>query len=209
MLSQEFSFLVSGVILGLVAGISPGPILTLVISETIKFNKKAGIKVACVPLLTDIPIVFISILILLNIGQYERILGIIAFLGALFLLYLAWESLKNNQFNLSINSSKTFSLRKGVIANFLSPHPYLFWITVGGPLIFKGYQSGIISPILFVTGFYITLVGSKIIVAILVEKSKTFLNNKYYNIVVKVLGIILIIFAIVFVVEGIKYLTVK
>ena len=140
---KEITFLISGISLGLVAGISPGPLLALVISETLKFNKKAGIRVACVPIITDFPIVFFSIYFLWKIGNYNQILGIISFIGAVFLVYLAWESLKNTNFQINQSRSgqnKPFSMQKGIIANFLSPHPYLFWITVGGPIIFKSYK---------------------------------------------------------------------
>lgn len=53
---EIFTFLISGIIFGLSAGISPGPLLALVISETLKFGRKEGIKVAIAPLITDIPI---------------------------------------------------------------------------------------------------------------------------------------------------------
>ena len=59
-----FSFLFSGVVFGLSAGLSPGPLLTLVISETLKHNAKEGIKVSIAPILTDLPIVMITILVL-------------------------------------------------------------------------------------------------------------------------------------------------
>ncbi len=46
-------YLITGITFGFVAGISPGPLLALVISETIKHNHKEGIKIALSPLLTD------------------------------------------------------------------------------------------------------------------------------------------------------------
>ena len=61
---EEFTFLLSGVIFGLTLGVSPGPLLTLVISETLKHNRKEGIKVAIALTITDLPIVLITLLIL-------------------------------------------------------------------------------------------------------------------------------------------------
>ena len=46
-----------GGFLGLTAGISPGPLLTIVISETLKHGRKEGFKVAVSPLFTDVLIV--------------------------------------------------------------------------------------------------------------------------------------------------------
>jgi threonine/homoserine/homoserine lactone efflux protein len=44
-----FEFLGTGTLLGLAAGFAPGPLLVLVISETLKHNIKEGIKVSLAP----------------------------------------------------------------------------------------------------------------------------------------------------------------
>ncbi|MBT4876955.1 MAG: LysE family translocator, partial [Desulfobacula sp.] len=43
-------YLTIGMVLGLSAGLAPGPLLTLVISETLLHDIRAGIKVAMAPL---------------------------------------------------------------------------------------------------------------------------------------------------------------
>ena len=201
----EITYFIYGITLGLVAGISPGPLITLAISETIKHNKKAGLKIACTPLITDIPIIILSLLFLVKIGEFRVILGIISFSGALFLLSLAWDSFKK-KYDSVTKTIQTNTMQKGIIANFLSPHPYLFWITVGGPILFKSYGFNLLTAILFIVGFYLMLTGSKVIIVLLVDKSKNFINNNWYEIVLKILGILLIIFAIMFIKDGITYL---
>jgi hypothetical protein len=51
-------FLTIGIILGLSAGFAPGPLLTLVISETLQHNINSGVKVALAPIITDLPTQF-------------------------------------------------------------------------------------------------------------------------------------------------------
>ena len=51
-----FSALTAGILLGLSAGFAPGPLLTLVIAQTLKHNVREGIKVALAPLISDFPI---------------------------------------------------------------------------------------------------------------------------------------------------------
>ncbi|WP_269851549.1 LysE family transporter [Methanosarcina horonobensis] len=80
-------------------------------------------------------------------------------------------------------------LKKGVIVNFSNPHPYVFWLSIGGPIIFKSLSIHILATVLFIAGFYLLLVGSKVIVALIVEKSKFFINSKYYFSIVQFLGI--------------------
>jgi threonine/homoserine/homoserine lactone efflux protein len=53
-------------------------------------------------------------------------------------------------------------LRRAVLVNALSPHPWLFWITVGGPLL---VADGFASGAAFLAGFYATLVGAKVAIA--------------------------------------------
>ena len=50
-------FLFAGLVLGLSGGLVPGPLLTLVASETLRHGAAAGIRVALAPLLTDAPII--------------------------------------------------------------------------------------------------------------------------------------------------------
>lgn len=47
-------FLSVGAVLGLSSGLSPGPLLALVISETLRHGVKAGVKVALAPIITDL-----------------------------------------------------------------------------------------------------------------------------------------------------------
>jgi uncharacterized membrane protein YdcZ (DUF606 family) len=58
--------------------------------------------------------------------------------------------------------------------------------------------------ILFILGFYMTLVGSKIAIATIVDKSRPLVKSKYYAYIIRVLGIVLIVFAIMFVVNSLE-----
>ncbi len=200
------SYLLSGMIFGLVAGISPGPLLALVITETIKHDAKTGVMVAMAPVITDVPIVLLSIYVLSRISGSNVVLGVISLAGCLFLSYLAYESITVKSIESGLEKGGVDSLRKGVITNFLSPHPYLFWITVGAPSVVKASRFGLASPVLFIAGFYLLLVGSKVVIALLVDKSKAIVSSRIYIYVVRVLGIALIVFAVLFLREGLDLL---
>jgi threonine/homoserine/homoserine lactone efflux protein len=195
------SYIILGVTLGLTAGLSPGPLLMLLISETIKQNRKAGILVACTPLITDLPIVFISIFVLQAISDYHFILGIISVLGALYLGYLAFENFRLKHFDPNIDELKSKSLRKGIITNLLNPNPYLFWMTIGAPTVLKGYRTNIFLSLCFVIGFYVFLVGSKIIIALLVDRSKALIKSSLYILLIRILGLLLLVFSLIFIKE--------
>ena len=201
-------FLVAGITLGFIAGISPGPLLVLVITETIKHNRKEGIKIALVPLMSDLPIVLFSVFVVYKLSNSDMLLGIISFLGAAFLLFLALENIRVKSIEVNLNSERNKTYKKGIIANFLSPHPYLFWMLVGAPISIKAYNQSYIAAVLFIAGFYIFIVGTKIGVAILSEKSKNILSSKYYVVIVKILGFILLLFSVILIRDGFKFLDV-
>jgi len=52
----------------------------------------------------------------------------------------------------------------------------------------NNYRNGI----LFLAGFYLMLVGSKVVIALLVNRSRSFLQGKPYLAVMRILGILLI-----------------
>ena len=79
-------------LLGLTAGISPGPLILLTVSETLRYGRNAGLKVALSPLITDIPIIIISLVIIKYLRGYEPVLGIISICGSVFILFLAYKT---------------------------------------------------------------------------------------------------------------------
>ncbi len=200
------TFLTTGIILGLSAGFAPGPILALVISETLNHDKRAGIKVALAPIITDLPIITLTLFILSKLSGFHNILGIISILGGCFILYLGSESIRTKGMTVRLNNDKPRSLQKGIIVNLLSPHPYLFWFSVGGPLTVKALQHSMIAAASFIISFYVLLIGSKIIIAIAVGKSKSFLTDRTYIYTMRLLGTMLVLLALFLFRDGLRLL---
>ena len=200
------TFLTTGIILGLSAGFAPGPILALVISETLNHDKRAGIKVALAPIITDLPIITLTLFILSKLSGFHAVLGIISLLGGCFILYLGFENIRTKGISVRLDEDKPRSLQKGIIVNLLSPHPYLFWFSVGGPLTIKAMQHSIITAAAFITSFYVLLIGSKILIAIAVGKSKSFLTDKTYIYTMRLLGTMLVLLALFLFRDGLRLL---
>jgi len=203
-MTDGLEFLISGIIFGLAAGTSPGPLLALVFSQTVKYGRKEGVKVAISPLITDLPIVLFVLLILSNLVKHGFVIGAISLFGAFYLIYLGFENLRVKIDVFDVEFAKEDALKRGVIANFLNPNPYLFWLSIGGPVIFASLDIHVSATVLFISGFYSLLIGSNIGIALIVEKSKSFIKSKYYLYVVRALGIALILFAVIFVRDGSK-----
>lgn len=187
-----------GAFFGFIAGISPGPLLALVITETLKHNRKEGIKIALSPLITDLPIILITYFIFSKLSQFDIILSIISLAGSIFFAYLGYETLKTGWQDFEFQITKPESLKKGITANLLNPHPYVFWLTIGIPTASEAYHKSLITVILYFFLFYVMLVGSKVVIALLADRSKNFFKNRAYRITMKILAAILFIFAALF-----------
>lgn len=199
-------YLSLGAFLGLAAGVSPGPLLAVTISETLQHGKWEGIKVAVSPLITDMPIVLAILFVLSHLKGSNFVIGFIAFFGASYLLYSGVEAFKIKPESLELNFEKNDALKKGIIVNFGNPHPYIFWISIGGPIIIRSFTTHVWAAVFFILGFYSFLVGSKVLVALIVERSKSFISSKYYFSIIRILGIAQIIFGLSFIKLGLNSL---
>ena len=196
----------TGIVFGLSAGLTPGPLMTLVITETLKRGVAAGVRIAVAPLITDPLIILGSIVLLATFAHAMAFIGVVALLGGLFIAWMAYQNITFTGVDARTAPPQISQLRTGIIANLLNPNPYLFWLTVGGPLILKTSRHGLISAALFLTLFYGCLVGSKILVAVAVGRSRQFLQSRVYIWIIRFLGILLGIFAWFFLKEGLRYL---
>ena len=196
----------AGLVLGLAAGISPGPLLTLVILESLRGGLAAGVRVAFAPLVTDLSIVVATLWLLGGIGRNPILLGLIALLGGCYLLWLAWEGFSGPDLSAPFPSAPSASLWKGVLANFLSPHPYLFWALVGGPLMAAAWPRHGWGVTAFAAGFYLLLVGSKVAVAVLVGRSRSHLPASLFRGANRLLAFLLLVFALILFRDGWRFL---
>ncbi len=183
-----------GLMLGITAGLSPGPLLFLMISETVKGGKIKGIKVSLAPLFTDIPLIFAVIFTLKHLRNISLLLGIISLAGSLLLFSYGYRDLRIKKLNLQGGNIKTGSFQKGLFTNLLNPHPYIFWFFIGIPLLIK---VNALERIVFISSFLFAIVGSKICLTFIVDRSKKFVESKHYIRIIKFLGLILIFLGII------------
>ncbi|MBN1574922.1 MAG: LysE family transporter, partial [Chitinispirillaceae bacterium] len=166
----------------------------------------AGLKVALAPLITDVPIIAATLFILAKLSEYQTALAVISLAGGVFVLYLGYESIRTKVIVLDKGEMRARSLSKAVVTNLLNPHPYLFWLSVGAPLMTGATKERAVAPVLFIGGFYMMLVGSKIALAVIVGKSKAFLNGKAYRYIMRFLGLVLCALAVFLFRDGVKLL---
>lgn len=199
-------FLTIGIVLGLYAGFAPGPLLALTVSETLQHGMASGMKVAVAPIITDLPIIIFAVFVLSRFSGFHHVLGGVSLIGGCFVLYLGYNSLRTKGVSIHLEEKGPGSLVKGILVNALSPHPYLFWFSVGAPLIVQAMGQGKAGPFVFVGSFFTFLIGSKATTALLVGRFKSFLTGKLYIYVMRFLGLIMCALAVALFREGLKLL---
>ena len=197
-------YLSSGFFLGLTAGVAPGPLLALVVSQTLTYGAKEGLKTALAPLITDPPIILMCMFLGTRLTSHPLPLGLLSMAGAVYLGYLAWENVNIASTGTILPSICAKSIQKGVLTNFLNPHPYLFWVMVGTPLMVKALTAGYGSAALWMITFYTMLVGSKMVLSFIVGRWRGWLQGKVYLWLNRLLALAMVLFAAMLVKDGLK-----
>ena len=94
-LSLILALAVAGLTLGMVEGVKPGPLLTMVIRETLSGGFRAGMWTASAPIFTDGPLVLVSLLAASWIATQPTVLILISIIGAGYLLKMGLRMLHN------------------------------------------------------------------------------------------------------------------
>ena len=176
------SFLVLGAGIGFVAGVSPGPVLTLVVAETFRGGWLRGAAVAAGPLLAAGPVVVLAVLVLAQLPP--DFLRAISLVGGAFLLYLGVTTFLNSR-RARLAAGERLPARgglvKGLLARLLSPNPYLFWFLVGGPLLLQAGQEHRLAAPAFLVGYYSTIVGSNVALALALHRWVGLFSERVYR----------------------------
>lgn len=192
-------YALSAFIFGVTAGFKPGPLGIVVIQQTLEHGLKSGVKASLAPIITDGPIIILALLVL---GQFKEIypfIGTLSIVGGLYLLWLCSKIIRINEINMTEKLATPKSLETAIKVNFLSPNPYLFWFTVGGPYLVLGTQ---IQSIVFIIVSIGTLVVSKMITAWVAANFRELLDSRAYVVVMKILGSLLAAFGVLFIIRG-------
>ena len=157
-------YLLLGLGLGVGAGLAPGPLLALVVTTALARGFGPALRVAFVPLVSDSVVVLVSVFVVHALP--DRALGLLGVVGGLFVVWLGIEALREQPVEVeAAPPGGSVEFRKGVLVNLLSPHPWLFWLTVGGPILVAAWAVTPAGALAFLIAFYAVLVGSKVVVA--------------------------------------------
>lgn len=176
-------YLIQGLLLGLYAGVSPGPLQTLQFSLSLKNGWRKTVYLALTPLFSDLPILVLFMTLFSKFS--EKVLHIIHLFGGGVILFLAYQTFKSfNQKNNSLENEeskiaienaqipKIKMLFSSVMLNWVNPNVYIFWGTIGAPIALRGLAISKIHMFAFILTFYLFLMSTLAFMIYLFSKSK-------------------------------------
>lgn len=184
--------LLLGVALGLFAGMVPGPFLALVATTALQNGLSAGIKVALIPLVTEIPVLLASILVLTQLSR--SVLRWIGLAGGLLVLYIAWRVYRDAR-DASLSDRRVESLRghylRVALVGVLAPAPWAFWFLIAGPLLLNRWHVSPWHGLAFVCAFFGCFVGMMMLVAWASASGRARMSDRWYRRALRAAGIAL------------------
>ncbi len=162
-------FLTQGFAMGLYAALQPGPFQTYILSETLRRGWRKSLPMAFAPLVSDLPPVLLTLLVLSRMPQ--GVLDGLRIAGGLLMLTLARGAFRSfttqTEETVAVEASPAKSLFSAAAINILSPSVYLFWTTIGAPIVLDGWQISPLHGLSFIIGMYSVFIPSLVALIIL------------------------------------------
>lgn len=192
-------YLVNGAGLGLTAGLSPGPLMTLLLAESLRGGWPAGFRVSIAPLVTDSVLVSLALLVAAPLPPWG--LAVISVVGGLILLWMGWGTIRSRPAEPMAGGQPGVAaanpLAKAIATNLLNPQAFLFWLTVGGPVLRTAYEkSGLSGPLSFMGAFFAIMISINFVLAFSISRGRHLLKGAGYQWTLRGAGLILVILGV-------------
>lgn len=196
--------ILTAVVLGMFAGLAPGPYTTMVAGTALEKGFKAGFLLALTPLVTDVVPMLFSALLLDRLGGLAlTLLGIVG--GAIVLVigirFLREHSREDQPFlaNGDPAPAPTTNRRQSALAGhviastLLNPSPWLFWLVIASPLLLRAWNRSPGEGVLFVLLIFLTNIATATSLAWIASHSRRLLNPNWQRRTLKFVGVTLIL----------------
>jgi threonine/homoserine/homoserine lactone efflux protein len=177
---MDFTLVMSFLGVAILLTLMPGPDILFVIAQSISQDKKAGIATSlglCSGLIVHITAATLGISAV--IYQSALVFAVVKYAGAVYLLYLAWQSFKEKETGFTININKPLEYKslykKGILMNLLNPKVSLFFLALLPQFVNK--SMGHIPLQMFILGiiFLVQALVIFVVVSVFSEKLRHFL----------------------------------
>ena len=189
------SELLQGIILGWGVAVPIGPINVLIMSYALQNYGKA-LSLGIGAMFADILFLLLSIIGISQIVNKPIIFNMLAVLGSLFLLYMAYGIFKNACRDIHIQQmekgeNKKSLFIKGLMLNLMNPFVIIFWVSVSATTAKMGNN-----VLLSLMGLFLGIISWITLFPLVIYKSRTLLKKNTTIALSYISSLILVFFAI-------------
>lgn len=166
-----------GVLFGLGASLSIGPVFVSMIEESVIRGFKSGFQVIVGSAIADIIMLIPALLASWFLTKVSSASFFIGLIGASYFIYLGICSIRDARRIFTVRQTATYgarrSLWKGMIGNVINPATWTFWVVTGTPTMLKAYEtSGFLGFACFMLAWFFTASGIETLISYTVSKTK-------------------------------------
>jgi threonine/homoserine/homoserine lactone efflux protein len=165
-----------GLLLGVGAALSVGPIFVVIVQQAATSGFGAAFRVILGSATADLILLVPALAFAWIIRSLERGALLVGTVGALFLLWLAWQAARDavtlwrQDRQLAVDGRWAFW--KGVAGNLANPLTWTFWLATGTPAMLAAQRSaGPAGLVLFTATWFLVASGLEAVIALAVARS--------------------------------------
>ena len=152
--------------LGLSAAATPGPFQAVLVAESLRRGPVRSAPLALVPIASDAPAIAVVTLVLTQVsGGLLRALSVA---GGAVLLWLGAGALRASQGPGSALAEPATPGARGFLhaaaVNVTNPNVWIFWSTVGGPVLASAWREAPGRALAFLAGFYACITAGNLVI---------------------------------------------
>jgi len=205
---EELALLsVTAFIAGLSGVLIPGTVFVAVVLQATRKGWKVGPLIVLGHALLETGFGIALVLGLSAIMGIRIVRTTIGFVGGVFLLWMGFSLLKSSRHAeiltipggkepKSVSSSPVLA---GLVASSINPYFYVWWATVGNVFTMKGLElAGLLGVAIFLFSHWMSDLSWYTLISLSVGKSRRYMSNRIYRMVLGVCGMFLIVLGLAF-----------
>jgi threonine/homoserine/homoserine lactone efflux protein len=168
--NPRVQYLLEGAWLGLSAAVAPGPYQAYLLAQSVRNGAARTLPVACVPLVTDPPVIAVVLLVLAQVpAGLVRALGVA---GGAVVFWLGVGALRAAAAPPAPPGARAppAGVVRAIVVNLTNPNVWLWWSGAAGPILVAAWRESPWSAAGFLAGFYGLLVGGSALLAVLASR---------------------------------------
>lgn len=191
----------------------PGPLLTYTIRKAMSIGPRAGFIIIAGHAILElflVIIIFLGFDTVLKSQQAQMIIGIA---GGILLTYMGIDMIIHsikNKVSIQTDSEKSGSknmILSSIVLTATNPYFIIWWTIIGLGFIMRSYESyGVIGVAIYYFGHITADVTWYALVSVIVGKTRKFIKETPYRIIIICLGCILVFFGVQFFIGAIQKL---